>query len=996
MEGCGKNATSGTVKYRIPKKKPNAQSNDDHVQSPLSRLSDVNYWDKPLIEWKARPRNNNLHYPIWKRRRHLEKSCIGDEGQPKVILTNVLRTKKGRKYVQRHLLADANLSDASKLQSDEQLSSSIASLESCQKISSQQSCTLSKRYGKYNQTGPKDCLQKLPREAENNNALLTIRRCDVVLEDLQFTNYCSRERTESDQQERRRKYTPNPSPGLRETSFQNSVNRKRRGDDCPNQIHAPEKSPLPRKEERTEPVQPLSFRNSSATHESHMHSHQQENILQPLELACSKILPTTNISCPRENCSNASPKRNLRSVKSKGVQILQRVASARRPELTTTLSLKEPLNRPEKRKERADSTEPIVLSSDEEENAEAKDPEMLLQTRKDHRHDNKEREQESPLRLSEELSQSITEKKPEQISAEPLTLQSCADCGTFTEQMDLALDIKFAMLYIGKYKGKALGCAEFTTKYIKIPFEVAIDTKMELLVDSMHLRKFGLWINDDSSTIYNAIIFLWLSSDYTEQIENWIGTSILNKQAKGTKFAFITLSQRLTEEEQVLLNKIIVEVSKKNATSDLTDFLPWEQAFVLLKDLAPKENSFIDYCSTTFQQQSQKDSTSVPAEPPPPPEPNSNFVKPNYTMLLKRNSGQYSFSVSSVQRNEWKELRDIGPVRNLIVYPPPPARGGLGVTREDLECLECGEFLNDVIIDFYLKYLWLERAPKPLADRSHIFSSFFYKCLTRTENNSEEHLSISLAERRHKRVKRWTRHINIFSKDYIFVPVNEKSHWYIAVICFPWLEKVMYEDCLDNCSQQSHLQQFPLQPEMKSKIGRTETVLVFNDNWNDKEELDVNSDPQPKDNVQHATSSAVLESKMAQSSSSNSKVKKVCKRPCILILDSLKTSSVQNTVQVLREYLEVEWEAKCKTCREFSKSAVVDFCPRVPKQNNSSDCGVYLLQYVETFFQNPIVNFELPMHLERWFPRQVVKSKREEIRDLILQLHLQQQSGSKS
>lgn len=50
-------------------------------------------------------------------------------------------------------------------------------------------------------------------------------------------------------------------------------------------------------------------------------------------------------------------------------------------------------------------------------------------------------------------------------------------------------------------------------------------------------------------------------------------------------------------------------------------------------------------------------------------------------------------------------------------------------------------------------------------------------------------------------------------------------------------------------------------------------------------------------------------------------------------------------------YLELEWEAKCKTRREFSKSTMVDFCPRVPKQDNSSDCGVYLLQYVETFFQ---------------------------------------------
>lgn len=66
--------------------------------------------------------------------------------QPKVILTNILTTKTGRNYMQKQLLTDAKLSDANKLQSDEQPSLSISSLKSCQTISSQQSCILSKRY----------------------------------------------------------------------------------------------------------------------------------------------------------------------------------------------------------------------------------------------------------------------------------------------------------------------------------------------------------------------------------------------------------------------------------------------------------------------------------------------------------------------------------------------------------------------------------------------------------------------------------------------------------------------------------------------------------------------------------------------------------------------------------------------------------------------------------------------------------------------------------
>lgn len=39
----------------------------------------------------------------------------------------------------------------------------------------------------------------------------------------------------------------------------------------------------------------------------------------------------------------------------------------------------------------------------------------------------------------------------------------------------------------------------------------------------------------------------------------------------------------------------------------------------------------------------------------------------------------------------------------LIQYPAAPCKGRITVTKEDLACLASGEFLNDVIIDFYLK-----------------------------------------------------------------------------------------------------------------------------------------------------------------------------------------------------------------------------------------------------------------------------------------------------
>lgn len=44
--------------------------------------------------------------------------------------------------------------------------------------------------------------------------------------------------------------------------------------------------------------------------------------------------------------------------------------------------------------------------------------------------------------------------------------------------------------------------------------------------------------------------------------------------------------------------------------------------------------------------------------------------------------------------------------------------------------------------------------------------------------------------------------------------------------------------------------------------------------------------------------------------------------------------------------------------------------------------------------QNPVVNFDLPIRLDGWFPRQRVRQKREDIRRLILELHQSQNEES--
>ncbi len=75
-------------------------------------------------------------------------------------------------------------------------------------------------------------------------------------------------------------------------------------------------------------------------------------------------------------------------------------------------------------------------------------------------------------------------------------------------------------------------------------------------------------------------------------------------------------------------------------------------------------------------------------------------------------------------------------------------------------------------------------------------------------------------------------------------------------------------------------------------------------------------------------------------------------RPCILIFDSLSNGSSRARVAAtLRDYLQCEYNAKVGGDRKFDRDTMKGCCPRVPQQPNFSDCGIFVLQYVESFFK---------------------------------------------
>ncbi|KAI3780035.1 hypothetical protein L2E82_09890 [Cichorium intybus] len=152
----------------------------------------------------------------------------------------------------------------------------------------------------------------------------------------------------------------------------------------------------------------------------------------------------------------------------------------------------------------------------------------------------------------------------------------------------------------------------------------------------------------------------------------------------------------------------------------------------------------------------------------------------------------------------------------------------------------------------------------------HFFNSLFFRKLA---DPDQDLLDASKGKAAFQRVKIWTRKVNLFQKDYIFIPVNYNYHWSLIVICHP---------------------------------GDVATYNV----------------------------------------------------PCVLHMDSIRGSHT-GLKGLLQSYLKEEWkernqEASEEICSRFDNLRFISL--ELPQQQNSYDCGLFLLHYVELFLK------EAPQH----------------------------------
>ncbi|XP_062163457.1 probable ubiquitin-like-specific protease 2B isoform X2 [Alnus glutinosa] len=115
-----------------------------------------------------------------------------------------------------------------------------------------------------------------------------------------------------------------------------------------------------------------------------------------------------------------------------------------------------------------------------------------------------------------------------------------------------------------------------------------------------------------------------------------------------------------------------------------------------------------------------------------------------------------------------------------VIYPKGDS-DAVSISKRDVDLLQPDTFINDTIIDFYIKYLKNQIQPEE-RHRFHFFNSFFFRKLA---DMDKDPTSASDGRAAFLRVRKWTRKVDIFEKDYIFIPVNFNLHWSLIVICHP-------------------------------------------------------------------------------------------------------------------------------------------------------------------------------------------------------------------
>ena len=286
---------------------------------------------------------------------------------------------------------------------------------------------------------------------------------------------------------------------------------------------------------------------------------------------------------------------------------------------------------------------------------------------------------------------------------------------------------------------------------------------------------------------------------------------------------------------------------------------------------------------------------------------------------------------------KFSKTHGLGPRWTEPLIWPRNGKKRVTVDFDDLERLDEEEFLNDNLVEFALR--WLRREKN---DPSNIywFNTYFFEKISKGKGRQIDYNG----------VKKWTKDIDLFSYDYVVVPINENYHWYLVIICnLPRLKHKSranepddgLKPVLENTEESSSSEGF-VNLELLTRSIRLGSPATSPNQ--DKPVFDGSIDTIENPNTDET-------GLKAKEPSRNKGRTRDPLAPTIVTLDSLGFSHHQ-TIAILKSYLREE--AQERLGLSWEKDEIGGMTAKgIPCQSNLSDCGLYLLGYVAAMLNDP-------------------------------------------
>ncbi|OUM54333.1 hypothetical protein BVG19_g3706 [[Candida] boidinii] len=344
------------------------------------------------------------------------------------------------------------------------------------------------------------------------------------------------------------------------------------------------------------------------------------------------------------------------------------------------------------------------------------------------------------------------------------------------------------------------------------------------------------------------------------------------------------------------------------------------------------------------------------------------------------------------QLTEIQEIFENIPFENQILFKPSlkykfEDKKSFIITNNDFKCLYNGNWVNDTIVDFFLKYYFTQATKSGKLNnlKIEVLNSFFYKKLLMDIDEENQDY--------YNNVRNWFKNNdNLFDQDFVIIPIMEDMHWFFVIITnLPKLKSKALKSEFDNNTDGSD--SINSQIYMYSELNSS-SPSPKNDDTLSSTSTNMETTPEPKRKLGRPSKNSTPKSQLQNKNSFSNKLsdedytKNYEENSKIYILDSLKKAHPRIYEPLrgfLRGYAKEKYNVDIPSDQIYKAS-----CP-IPQQGNFNDCGLHVVYNAAKLFWHPDLFKKLLVKPTTTLRKQLFKESerrtlRKDLRDLLLDL----------